>query len=218
MSCATIAASRSTGRSRTARACGKRSRSPGVRAPWMMPRLRAVSSAADNATASGSLNSTSTLAVCLYCTLTASSTRPRPMRRCTLARMRPSASASVCGTRSCRSRWRWLTARIVTVMVAASDSLVADAKPVMLLIMFIRGGPSPHFSPPANRSRAPHRSAVRAPHHAPRRSLARSPTASVRAIASYTGPHRRRPGSADARAVRPRRCARARARQSRPRA
>ena len=41
-----------------------------------MPRLRAVSSAADSATASDSLNSTSTLAVWRYCTLTASSTLP----------------------------------------------------------------------------------------------------------------------------------------------
>src|SRR5436305_1063851 len=58
--------------------------------------------------------------------------------------MRVSASASACGTRSCRSRWRWLTARMVTVTPACSPSSDADAKPVMLLIIvYSRGPPAP---------------------------------------------------------------------------
>ena len=47
------------------------------------------------------------------------------------ARDRPIAG----GSRSCKSRNRWLTARIVTPSVPRSSSRVSEAKPVMLLII-----------------------------------------------------------------------------------
>jgi hypothetical protein len=72
--------------------------------------------------------------------VTLTSTRPRATRRCTAVRRRVSIDASDPGSRSCRSRNRWLTARTVAVIVAASSSLVSDAKPVMLLIMGLSTG------------------------------------------------------------------------------
>jgi hypothetical protein len=73
-------------------------------------------------------------------TLTETSTRPRPTRFCASARTRVSMAASEGGMRSCRSRNLWFTARTVTPIVAASSSLVSDAKPVIDLII-VNGGP-----------------------------------------------------------------------------
>jgi hypothetical protein len=116
-------------------ACGIRRRSPGVNAPATSPRSRALSSAISSARAKSSLNSTSTPAVCRSCSDTLSSIRPRATCFVTNARNSPSMAASDCGLRSARSRWRWLTARIVTEIVARSSSRDKAANPVMLLII-----------------------------------------------------------------------------------
>src|SRR5262249_49391034 len=91
------------------------------------------------------LNSTSTPGTWRSCSATLSSTRPRATCLPTRARMSDSSKASDCGTRSCRSRYRWLSARIVTVTVARSSSRAIDANPVMDLIIsyFVRGAPPP---------------------------------------------------------------------------
>ncbi len=126
------------GCSRIVMACGRRSRSPGVRCPAITPRSLARSSAASSAVTKASLSSTCGTAAWRSCTLTPSSIRPRATACCTSARMRVSRSASDCGSRSWTSRNRWLTARTVTLTVARSSSRVSAANPVMLVIIRTR--------------------------------------------------------------------------------
>ena len=100
------------------------------------PRSRACSSAAASASTNASLNSTSTRRRLPQ--LHATAELDAAARHALLRPARAAAAsiaASDCGTRSCRSRKRWFTARIVTAIVARSSSRVSDAKPVMLLIM-----------------------------------------------------------------------------------
>src|SRR5689334_9449946 len=68
--------------------------------------------------------------------------RPRATCRPTSARTSGSTAASVCGIRSCKSRYRWFSARIVTVTVARSSSRVTEANPVIDLIMKVQSGAS----------------------------------------------------------------------------
>ena len=77
---------------------------------------RAWSSAVSSAAPNASLNSDVDAGGCRSCSESSSSTRPRATSFATSARTSLSIAASDCGIRSCRSRCRWLSARIVTPM------------------------------------------------------------------------------------------------------
>ncbi len=90
-----------------------------------------------SARANASLSSTSAPGLPQSAATRCSSTRPRATRFCTQrAHAAARASASAGGSRSCRSRNRWLTARMRHADGAALVVVRgADANPVMLLIM-----------------------------------------------------------------------------------
>ena len=119
---AAASASSSTLRSRTTRACGIRSRSPGLSGPDTRPVARAASRADASAAVNSAFNSTVGAGGVRSCTETFTSTRPRETCCWTSCRTRGSSSASICDSRTCRSRKRWLTVFTLTAIVACSFS------------------------------------------------------------------------------------------------